>query len=1005
MGHRGPDDEGIAVGEGWVLGHRRLSILDLSSRGHQPMSDDSDTMVISFNGEIYNFKELRAQLQRQGCTFRSSTDTEVLLQWVKEKGDKGLAALDGMFAFACVDKRRNALLLCRDRFGIKPLYYTRINGLTVFASEVKAILSFPGMSAKLDGSHFREYLQYRFVAGEETLFSGVRELQPACLIRCDFLSADPKQMRYVDLPLHGKAEDATQSEIADRLSASVKAQLVSDVPVGTQLSGGLDSSLVTALAIEAGAKDMHSFSISFTEAKEDESAWAYCVASALGTLHHSIAYAQNEFLEDLAYCSWLNDTPLNHANSVPMHRMCVTARKYVPVLLTGEGADELFGGYYWHRRLFRLAAFRGIAGWRGIGWLARHALAGNVRGALGDVFGKSIRDMALNASKWNSDNVAEKLLLPSVIGRPVTLGQDISLNDENILWAGLDTDLRRYLVSVLQRQDRMSMGASVETRVPFLGNEVVAAALRLPTASLFDSDGNGKDVLRKIALSYLPDVVVHRAKVGFSAPLGSWFSDAHGLGALLGWLWNGDSAGRGLWRPEVVRKMVEDNANGKRSHADVLWPLLSFEIWARIWLDGHNHNEVCEQIARTRADSKGSPGINESKNSRGGEGLSRRVRRLSVSVPVVCHVIPSLEVGGMERVVEDLFAWRRNRGRTVVVFCTDKYDDLQSRIPESSRDCGHRRDMPILLNMCVVSDLVAFLREHDVDVIHAHNHLAHLYAVAAGYRLRLPVVVTHHGQGRFDLPRTVLLRRLLARMTRGIVAVSDDAKRVFVDKHVALEGDIWVIRNGIDLAQYRAADATAKSDRRKQLGIQEATYVFGSVGRFAWEKDYPSLVMALSILVNKMNLDVTLALVGDGSDMRRICDLVQTLKLEKHVLLPGMQADVRPWLEIMDVFCLSSLSEGTSITLLESAAVGLPAVVTTVGGNSEVVKDGMSGILVPPGDVEAMAMALNRLYLNPDLRKTMGEAALSRVRRSFSIEQMAWAYEAVYRQADKLYSG
>jgi len=221
---------------------------------------------------------------------------------------------------------------------------------------------------------------------------------------------------------------------------------------------------------------------------------------------------------------------------------------------------------------------------------------------------------------------------------------------------------------------------------------------------------------------------------------------------------------------------------------------------------------------------------------------------------------------------------------------------------------------------------------------------------------------------------------------------------------VAAERDIWLIRNGIDLAKYRPTNDATRRDRRKQLGIRDSTCVIGSVGRFSWEKDYAALVTAFSIMAHKMNTGATLVIVGDGQEMGRIRDAVRTLKLEKQVLLPGMQADVRPWLESMDIFCLSSVSEGTSITLLESAAIGLPAVVTTVGGNPEVVEDGKSGLLAPPGDVDAMATAMNRLCQNADLRKMMGEVAVRRSKLFYSIEQMGWSYEAVYRQAVDKYS-
>lgn len=599
LAHRGPDDGGIVTGPNWTLGHRRLSIIDLSSFARQPFSGELGRSHLAANGEIYNFALLRKELLEKGHQFTSQSDCEVILHLLEEEGVAGICRMDGMFAFAFVDAERHRLILCRDRLGIKPLYLRCASETVAFASEIKALYAFKGRGEARPGvatEHLREYFQYRYVSGNATLFDGVQQVLPGHVVTVDLDSLTVRSEAYWSPPVRDTVgAPVKDSAVADQLESSVRSHLVSDVPLGCQLSGGLDSSLVTALAMGMVDAPLHTFSVGFAGYERDESIWAAEVGRHLGTIHHPVPYTERDFMQDLAFGTYLHDEPLNHANSLPMYRLCREARRYVTVLLTGEGADELFGGYAWHRRLWRLARLGKVAQLPWAGKMAR-MMAPHRLAPMLPLLGQSPERMARLATQWISDRDIVTWL--SAVEQQPTYRHEVVCNTHDPLASVLDLDLRTYLVSVLQRQDRMSMANGVESRVPFLDNALIDLALKIPVGHHF-ADGRGKGVLRRIARGRIPDAVMDRPKTGFSLPIGSWLRNRGGLGALLPWLHDERAAARGVWDVNVVRAMAVEHCEGRANHADALWIILAFEVWARLWLDGVPHEQLTTAIMST----------------------------------------------------------------------------------------------------------------------------------------------------------------------------------------------------------------------------------------------------------------------------------------------------------------------------------------------------------------------------------------------------------------------
>lgn len=576
--YRGPDDAGIHSDGPLGLGHRRLSIIDLGG-GHQPMTDASERAWIVYNGEVYNYRELRARLVDRGRTLRTRSDTEVILALYLEYGEHCVDHLNGMFAFAIWDTAQRCLFLARDRMGVKPLYYAVANDAFVFASEIKSIFASGLVVPRCREEAVPEYLLFRQVAGSETLFQGVKSLPPGCVMTVR--DGQPSISRYwspeppSDRP--SITLDDARRELTGLLEDSVRLRLVSDVPLGTFCSGGVDSSLVTALAAKFKQEPINTFSVGFDEDGFDESRYARIVSRRYGTTHHELRVGNAEFSELLPKMVWHNDEPLDFANSIHIFALSQLARQHVTVVLTGEGSDELFAGYPRYRLPSLAAMYRAVPGLlrRKISsWVPDHRLTKLER------FAASPAEEVLlyNASYLSPELVSE--VWPG--GPPLQPGYrherlDVSggLVLDPVARLSL-LDQETFLVGILHRQDKMSMAASIESRVPFMDYRLVEFANRLPTGFKLRR-GWGKALVKDVARAVLPEEIVDRRKSGFGVPLARWFRAEDGLGRRAVAL--PDSAGcEGLDR-SVLRRLVSEHRSGAADHSELLWTVLNLSIW------------------------------------------------------------------------------------------------------------------------------------------------------------------------------------------------------------------------------------------------------------------------------------------------------------------------------------------------------------------------------------------------------------------------------------------
>jgi asparagine synthase (glutamine-hydrolysing) len=592
--HRGPDDEGVWVGEGAALGMRRLSIIDLAT-GHQPIHNEDRTVWIVFNGEVYNFGELRRELEARGHRFYTATDTEAIVHAYEEWGTSAIGRLRGMFGLAIWDVPRATLLLARDRVGIKPLHYAEAGGRLYFGSEIKSILCAPEVSRDLDADALDHYLSFLYTPRDTSIFRGVKKLPPGHLLV--WQDGRARLERYWQIasnePFRGSEDDAA-ARLREVLADAVRSHLVSDVPLGAFLSGGIDSSVVVGLMAEAGGAPVKTFSIGFDEPAFDELEHARRVANHFGTDHHELV-VRPDALAILDRLIAHFDEPFADSSAIPTWYVSEMARRHVTVVLSGDGGDELFGGYDRYLPHPRVAAFDrlGPKALRRVAALAADRLPHGVRGKnfLRHV-GRDERGRYLDAIRFFS--VDEKPDLLSADVRRQLHGPDpetrLARHFErfaSLPWASqmMRFDAETYLPEdVLTKVDRMSMAHSIESRVPLLDNEVIGFAGSLP-AALKIKDGRRKHILKEVAASLLPPGMVDRRKQGFGVPLGVWFRG--NLRELFAdTLLSPRALQRGYFQPAFVRLLVNEHVSGKRDHTLRLWQLVVFERWHQQYADG-----------------------------------------------------------------------------------------------------------------------------------------------------------------------------------------------------------------------------------------------------------------------------------------------------------------------------------------------------------------------------------------------------------------------------------
>lgn len=578
--HRGPNDHGVDAGDGWALAMRRLSVQDTSAAGHQPMRLRELSLV--FNGEVYNFPELREELAGHGYSFRSRSDTEVVLAALEHWGTAALERFNGMFALALVDRHRRTALLARDRFGKKPMFVARLRGGVLFASELKSLLHVAREELTLCPDAIAEYFRFQYVPAPRSIFREVTKLPPASWITVDLDSGVVSEpAAFWSLPSGGHGAPASSEEVVETIRAAVRRRLVADVPVGAFLSGGTDSSLVVA-GMCAAAADVRTFSIGFADPRFDESWYAKGVASHLGTRH---THQQLEWRDAIALVPSLAtsyDEPFADSSALPTLAVARLARQHVTVALSGDGGDELFGGYTRYRasRMLRLAALTprmvgvGLRLGRRDSRVARRVRVFGAFAAAPDE-GRMYREAV---SVWRSDELAR--LMPG-FDHVGAAWPAYAPNGGGPTERMMRCDARTYLVDdILQKVDRASMAVSLEARNPLLDPDVVELAMR--SVARAERRPGAKPLLRDALQHSLPTELVDRPKMGFGVPVGDWMRN--GLRTMVEDLVLGRTATE--YDAAVARAIVEDHLSERREAGHQVWTLLMFELWRDRWLAG-----------------------------------------------------------------------------------------------------------------------------------------------------------------------------------------------------------------------------------------------------------------------------------------------------------------------------------------------------------------------------------------------------------------------------------
>lgn len=589
--HRGPDGEGFQIFDSIGFGHTRLSIIDLAG-SPQPMTSASGPFHITFNGEIFNYQSLRADLVRDGVPLRSHGDTEVLLEILRREGVSGIHKLNGQFAFAYHDETQGTLMIARDRLGILPLYYHVTADYIAFASEVKALLPAAGPPV-LDDAAVEEYLTYRSVPPPRTLFKGIKKLPPGTVLHIG-KDGSLREEVYWALPARLQGEmltgDAAIRAVDLKLQEAVALRLVADVPVGAYLSGGLDSSLTVALMkkLREGG-EVQTFAAGFSDPRFDELPFARQVSEAVGTVHHEVMVGSQDFIDHWEKLSWHRDGPMSEPADIAIHKIASQARSQVKVLLSGEGSDEIFGGYPKYAFEPKLAPLA--------------ALPNSLRVPLAR-FGERLLPESKNRVRQAgralaARSTAERMQTwfgPFTWYERASLRAGYGMGNAPDQWERAEGDhLRRMLYvdchtwladNLLERGDRMSMAASIENRPPFLDHELVELAFRIDSSMKIKGQ-SGKWLVKEIARKHLPANIVDRKKVGFKVPLDEWFRG--GLKDYVHELLLGkDSFVSSYFERRVIEQLLADHTRGRRNEELRLWTLMGLEVWHRAFFKSHN---------------------------------------------------------------------------------------------------------------------------------------------------------------------------------------------------------------------------------------------------------------------------------------------------------------------------------------------------------------------------------------------------------------------------------
>lgn len=591
MMHRGPDDAGLFVQQDVALGHRRLSIIDLSS-GHQPMTNEDSSIFIVYNGELYNYLVLRKELIALGHIFKTYSDTEVIVHAYEEYGQACLEHFRGMFAFAIWDVTENQLFIARDRLGEKPLYYAQWDGYFLFGSEIKAILAHTVSRRSVNPAALDLYLGFRYVPGPQTMFEGIYKLQPGhALIIKDHKLAIKEYWDFCGVKTNSISDADAQDQFVELLKESIRLRLMSEVPLGIFLSGGVDSSAIVALMSNMTTEQVKTFSVGYKgDAVENEFEYARMVSQRYKTKHYEFLLDAEDFLGFIPKLVWHLDEPIADASTIPLYFISQLAKEHVTVVLSGEGADELLGGYYIYKKMLILEKLRSIS--------VAHLLAKGAAWA-GQLLGKrkithyaELLRLPLEQRYFGVSQVFSRRERANLFGK----GSGMNLHESTDVTASYYEKVRNrepldrmlYLDTkvwlpddLLMKADKMTMATSVELRVPFLDHLLVEYAASLPVA-LKIRKNETKILLKKAMESLLPHDLLYRPKKGFPVPISRWFREK--TDSIREVLLDRESACNLFFSRSVLEELILHHERSRVDFSDLLWPFLVFEYWHKAYM-------------------------------------------------------------------------------------------------------------------------------------------------------------------------------------------------------------------------------------------------------------------------------------------------------------------------------------------------------------------------------------------------------------------------------------
>lgn len=988
--HRGPDDSGIYAGDGIGLAHTRLSIIDLSPHGHQPMLSDDGQVVLAYNGEVYNYRHLRAELARLGHAFRSESDTEVALCAYLQWGTEAFKRLEGMFGLALWDGRARRLHLVRDRFGIKPLYYANMAGTLTFGSEIKAILAADGVRSRVDFGGLHEYLYYGAALASRTMYEGVCKLLPGHV-----LTMDDRGMQcapYASTPdsqdVQDDFETATRT-IRHLLDQAVRSHLVSDVPVGVFLSGGIDSSAITAFASRHYEGRLNTFSAAFDDAVgRGELPTAKRTAALFGTEHQEVRIRGEDvsgFLGQLVRC---HDEPFGDPASIALFELSRQVGGAAKVILQGDGGDEMFGGYRRHAIMPRLALWRALSratrhAHQTLAHLSRDDSAGVVLGALSDAdTGRLMARLLASESsspppiRALSAHVRSHLLATDPFGRHRQLHQLFARHDVTKRLIQLDASITLPDI-FFEKVDKSAMGHGIEVRVPMVDNHLAAYAMGLPSKYKV-RNGQKKVVLRAALRGIVPDATLDRPKMGLDVPIGDWLRTSLSEYAK-SVLFDGATRNLGIFDEEALAQCFNEHSEGHRNHGRLIYKLLQLGLWF------HMYRPSLGDLG----DHGGDPALGQ-RTSKVAAGTRRKPIR-------TVFLVSGMERGGAEMQLVVLANGLAARGWDVTVV---------SYLPFSERSLAGELHTPSVravalnaqrgpLRYASVVRAAAVVRRLKPDILVGVMFHGMIAARLLGRLLGVRVNVSSVHNDRHSAPQERLLR-LTRTMPNAVTALSDSLGDALVGRGTAQRDHLRIVPNAIDIDSFKRMPS--RSDGKRVLGFENDRFLWLAAGRLDVQKDYPNMLRAFRLL-RAQRPQAELAIAGSGTERTALMALMKRLGLTNHVRLLGLRNDMRTLLAASDALVLSSAWEGMPVVVLEAMAARRLVVATSVGTIPDLIVDGRTGFVCPPGDSVALAGAMARaMDTATEARAAMVEAAHVYLRRQHSAPFMLDRWEALFHQ-------